>query len=722
MYFAKEVLDSSSEMRRKWEDEVKKVIAKSADQKPRWSTVSDLEIKRLYTPEDIKDMDFAKDIGYPNQFPFLRGNQPTGYRGKYWTFRMFSGMGDAKTTNTRWHLLLKEGQTGLSTAFDFPTLMGYDTDSPKARGECGKCGVAIDTLEDFMQLTDGIPMDKVTTSMTINPPATALWAMYCAAADIRGIPLSKIGGTIQNDMLKEFIAQKTLMCPPDPSVKLISDTVEFGTKYVPRWNTISISGYHIREAGATAVQELAFTLRDGMEYVEDVLRRKGLDVDEFAPRLSFFFNSHIDFFEEIAKLRAARRIWAKAMRDRYKAKDPRSWWMRFHTQTAGCSLTAQQPYNNVVRTATEALAAVLGGTQSLHTNSFDEAVSLPTPLSSRIARNTQIIIQEESQICRVVDPLGGSYYVEALTASIIREAKKIMDEIEELGGMARAIETGMPKMRIEESAARRQARIDQGKDTIVGVNKYKIKEEAPIDVLDIPASVRDEQIARLRDIKARRDAAAVQKALERITQVAEKGGNLLDASIDAVRLRATVGEVSDAMEKVFGRYVATTRVISGAYSSEYGDDEVIRSLRARTEKFLEKNGRRPRQLVTKMGQDGHDRGIKVVATAYADVGFDVDISPMFQTPEEAAKMAIENDVHVVGVSSLAAGHKTLVPELIEQLKKMGGEDIIVVVGGVIPPADYDFLYQKGVKGIFGPGTAVTDSADRVLQLLEEKYG
>ncbi|HNV57933.1 MAG TPA: methylmalonyl-CoA mutase family protein, partial [Smithellaceae bacterium] len=376
----------------------------------------------------------------------------------------------------------------------------------------------------------------------------------------------------------------------------------------------------------------------------------------------------------------------------------------------------------IIRTTLEALAAALGGTQSLHTNSFDEAVSLPTPLSSRIARNTQIIIQEESQICRVVDPLGGSYYVEALTASIIREAKKIMDEIEELGGMARAIETGMPKMRIEESAARRQARIDQGKDTIVGVNKYKIKEEAPIDVLDIPASVRDEQIARLRDIKARRDAAAVQKALERITQVAEKGGNLLDASIDAVRLRATVGEVSDAMEKVFGRYVATTRVISGAYSSEYGDDEVIRSLRARTEKFLEKNGRRPRQLVTKMGQDGHDRGIKVVATAYADVGFDVDISPMFQTPEEAAKMAIENDVHVVGVSSLAAGHKTLVPELIEQLKKMGGEDIIVVVGGVIPPADYDFLYQKGVKGIFGPGTAVTDSADRVLQLLEEKYG
>jgi methylmalonyl-CoA mutase len=429
----------------------------------------------------------------------------------------------------------------------------------------------------------------------------------------------------------------------------------------------------------------------------------------------------MNFFMEIAMLRAARYLWHQIVGEFHPA-NPRSQVLRTHVQTSGWSLTQQDPYNNIIRTTLEALAAALGGTQSLHTNSFDEAVSLPTPLSSRIARNTQIVIQEESQICRVVDPLGGSYYVEALTASIIREAKKIMDEIEELGGMARAIETGMPKMRIEESAARRQARIDQGKDTIVGVNKYKIKEDAPIDVLDIPATVRDEQIARIKAIKAKRDNAAVVKALEKITHVAEKGGNLLEASIEAVRLRATVGEVSDAMEKVFGRYVATTRVISGAYASEYGDDDVIRSLRARTEKFLEKNGRRPRQLVTKMGQDGHDRGIKVVATAYADVGFDVDISPMFQTPEEAAKMAIENDVHVVGVSSLAAGHKTLVPELIEQLKKMGGQDIIVVVGGVIPPADYDFLYQKGVKGIFGPGTAVTDSADRVLQLLEEKYG
>ena len=509
MYFAKEVLDSSSEMRRKWEDEVKKVIAKSADQKPRWSTVSDLEIKRLYTPEDIKDMDFAKDIGYPNQFPFLRGNQPTGYRGKYWTFRMFSGMGDAKTTNTRWHLLLKEGQTGLSTAFDFPTLMGYDTDSPKARGECGKCGVAIDTLEDFMQLTDGIPMDKVTTSMTINPPATALWAMYCAAADIRGIPLSKIGGTIQNDMLKEFIAQKTLMCPPDPSVKLISDTVEFGTKYVPRWNTISISGYHIREAGATAVQELAFTLRDGMEYVEDVLRRKGLDVDEFAPRLSFFFNSHIDFFEEIAKLRAARRIWAKAMRDRYKAKDPRSWWMRFHTQTAGCSLTAQQPYNNVVRTATEALAAVLGGTQSLHTNSLDEVLCLPSDHAVQIALRTQQIIAEETGAANTIDPLAGSYFVEALTNEMEEKAWEYIHKIDEMGGMVAAIEKGFPQLEISDASYLYQRQVDAGEKIMIGINKYVSDEVTPIPLVEIDDTVELQQVERLNTVRRKRDNKAM---------------------------------------------------------------------------------------------------------------------------------------------------------------------------------------------------------------------
>ena len=473
------------------------------------------------------------------------------------------------------------------------------------------------------------------------------------------------------------------------------------------------------EAGADSVLQTAFTLADGKEYIRAAIDA-GLNIDDFAPRLSFFFGVGMNFFMEIAMLRAARYLWHEIVGE-FKPANPRSRVLRTHVQTSGWSLTQQDPYNNIIRTTLEALAAALGGTQSLHTNSFDEAVSLPTQLSSRIARNTQIIIQEESQVCRVIDPLGGSYYVEALTASIVREAKKIMDEIEELGGMARAIETGMPKLRIEESAARRQARIDQGKDTIVGVNKYRIEEEIPIEVLDIPASVRDEQIARIGDIKKSRDNAAVQKALELITRTAEKGGNLLEAAIGAVRLRATVGEVSDAMEKVFGRYTAATRVISGAYSSECGDSDVIESLRKRTENFLARTGRRPRQLVTKMGQDGHDRGIKVVATAYADIGFDVDISPMFQTPQEAAKMAVENDVHVVGVSSLAAGHKTLVPELIRNLKEMGAEDIIVVVGGVIPPVDYEFLYEKGVKGIFGPGTAVTDSADKVLALLEEKY-
>ena len=554
MYFAKEVLDSSSEMRRKWEDEVKKVIAKSADQKPRWSTVSDLEIKRLYTPEDIKDMDFAKDIGYPNQFPFLRGNQPTGDRGNYWTFRRFSGMGDAKTTNTRWHLLLKEGQTGLSTAFDFPTLMGYDTDSPKARGECGKCGVAIDTLEDFMQLTDGIPMDKVTTSMTINPPATALWAMYCAAADIRGIPLSKIGGTIQNDMLKEFIAQKTLMCPPDPSVKLISDTVEFGTKYVPRWNTISISGYHIREAGATAVQELAFTLRDGMEYVEDVLRRKGLDVDEFAPRLSFFFNSHIDFFEEIAKLRAARRIWAKAMRDRYKAKDPRSWWMRFHTQTAGCSLTAQQPYNNVVRTATEALAAVLGGTQSLHTNSLDEVLCLPSDHAVQIALRTQQIIAEETGAANTIDPLAGSYFVEALTNEMEEKAWEYIHKIDEMGGMVAAIEKGFPQLEISDASYLYQRQVDAGEKIMIGINKYVSDEVTPIPLVEIDDTVELQQVERLNTVRRKRDNKAVKKALDDIKSACKKGDNVMPYCIEAVKSLASVQEICDVYREVYGEY------------------------------------------------------------------------------------------------------------------------------------------------------------------------
>ncbi len=553
----------------------------------------------------------------------------------------------------------------------------------------------------------------------MNGAVLPVLAGYIVAAEEQGVEQKLLNGTIQNDILKEFLTRNTYIYPPRPSMRIVSDIIAYCSKNMPKYNTVSISGYHIMEAGADSVLQTAFTLADGKEYVRAAIDA-GLKIDDFAPRLSFFFGVGMNFFMEIAMLRAARYLWHQIVSE-FHPTNPRSTILRTHVQTSGWSLTQQDPYNNIIRTTLEALAAALGGTQSLHTNSFDEAVSLPTPLSSRVARNTQIIIQEESQICHVIDPLAGSYYVESLTASIIREVRKILNEIEELGGMARAIETGMPKMRIEESAARRQARIDQGKDTIVGVNKYKITEETPMDVLEIPSSVREEQIARLARIKANRDNPAVKKALENISACAEKGGNLLEASIDAVRLRATVGEISDAVEKIFGRYVATTRVISGAYASEYGDSAIMDALRERTNAFLAQTGRRPRQLVTKMGQDGHDRGIKVVASAYADIGFDVDIGPMFQTPEEAAKMAIENDVHVVGVSSLAAGHKTLVPQLIEHLEKMGGGDILVVVGGVIPPADYDFLYAHGVRGIFGPGTPLTESADKVLKLLEEKF-
>ena len=552
MYFAKEVLDSSSELRQRWEDEVKKMVAKWADQKEEWSTVSSLPIKRLYTPDDIKDMEFERDISYPGQYPFTRGNQVTGYRGKYWTFRMFSGFGSAKDTNERWHMLLNAGQTGLSTAFDFPTLMGYDTDDPHARGECGKCGVAIDTLEDFMVLVDGIPMDKITTSMTINPPATILWAMYCAAAELKGVPLTKIGGTIQNDMLKEFIAQKTLMCPPEPSVKLISDTIEFGTNYVPRWNTVSISGYHIREAGSTAVQELAFTLRDGMEYVEDVIKRKGLHVDAFAPRLSFFFNSHIDFFEEICKMRAARRIWAKAMRERYDSKDERSWWMRFHTQTAGCSLTAQQPYNNVVRTATEALAAVLGGTQSLHTNSLDEVWCLPTDHAVEIALRTQQIIAEETGAASTIDPLAGSYFVEALTNEMEEQAWEYIEKIDDMGGMTAAIDRGFPQMELADAAYKYQNQIDSKEKIMVGVNKYVTEDTQDIPLLDIDDALEKAQVNRINEIKRKRDDKAVKRSLDDIKNACKTGDNVMPHCIEAVKNLCTVQEICDVYREVYG--------------------------------------------------------------------------------------------------------------------------------------------------------------------------
>ena len=554
MYFSKEMQESSLKLSKKWEDNVQKALKNNPDQKAHFSTVSDLEIKRLYTPENIKDINFAEDISVPGEFPYLRGNQVTGYRGRYWTFRMFSGMGSAQDTNQRWKMLLREGQTGLSTAFDFPTLMGYDSDSPKALGEVGKCGVAIDTLEDFLALMEGIPLDEVTTSMTINPPATVLLAMYCAAADIKGVPLNKIGGTIQNDMLKEFIAQKTFMCPPEPSVKLISDTVEFGTKFVPRWNTISISGYHIREAGSTAIQELAFTLRDGIEYVEDVVRRKGLNVDDFASRLSFFFNSHIDFFEEICKMRAARRMWAKIMRDRFHAKDPRSLWLRFHTQTAGCSLTAQQPYNNVIRTTVEALAAVLGGTQSLHTNSLDEVLCLPSEHAVEIALRTQQILAEETGVANTIDPLAGSYFIESLTNEMEEKAWEYIHKIDEMGGMVAAIEKGFPQMEISEAAYRFQRQLDAGDKTMVGVNKYATDSTHPIPLVDIDEKVGEEQIKRLKDVRRKRDNKAVKKSLDDIRNACKKGDNVMPYCIEAVKNLATLQEICDVYREVYGEY------------------------------------------------------------------------------------------------------------------------------------------------------------------------
>jgi methylmalonyl-CoA mutase len=679
-----------------------------------WKTPEGILVKPLYTAEDLEEMEHMNTL--PGFAPYVRGPMATMYAGRPWTVRQYAGFSTARESNEFYRKNLAAGQTGLSVAFDLATHRGYDSDHTRVVGDIGKAGVAIDSIEDMKNLFDQIPLDKVTVSMTMNGAVLPIIAGYIVAAEEQGVKQEQLGGTIQNDILKEYLTRNTYIYPPEPSMRIVSDIIGYCSENMPKYNTVSISGYHMMEAGADSVLQTAFTLADGLEYVKAALSA-GLDIDTFAPRLSFFFGVGMNFFMEIAMLRAARFLWHEII-SKFNPKNPKSLMLRTHVQTSGWSLTEQDPYNNIIRTTIEALAAALGGTQSLHTNSFDEAVSLPTDLSSRIARNTQIVIQEESQICRVVDPLGGSYYVEALTDGIIREARKIIDEVKELGGMAKAIETGMPKMRIEEAAARKQARIDQGKDVIVGVNKYQIEEEPLEDVLEVSESVRDEQIARLIEIKAKRDNDEVRRALEAVTNAAESGGNLLEACIPAVRARATVGEISDAMEKVFNRYVATTQCISGAYADEYSGSDIFLAVRKRTDEFQEKQGRRPRILVTKMGQDGHDRGIKVIATAFADLGFDVDIGPMFQTPEEAAQMAVENDVHIVGVSSLAAGHKALVPQLVESLKEKGGEEIKVVVGGVIPPADYDFLYQSGASGVFGPGTVVTDSANKVLNVLE----
>jgi len=700
----------------KWSALVKKELKGKPVETLDWMTPEGIPVKPLYTAEDLEGLEFVNTLpGFP---PYVRGVRASMYAGRPWTIRQYAGFSTAKESNEFYRKCLAAGQKGLSVAFDLATHRGYDSDHPRVQGDVGKAGVAIDTVEDMKILFDQIPLDKMSVSMTMNGAVLPVMAAYIVAGEEQGVSRKKLTGTIQNDILKEYLTRNTYIYPPEPSMRIVSDIIAYCSKEMPRFNTVSISGYHMMEAGANSVLQTAFTMADGLEYVQAALKA-GLDIDDFAPRLSFFFGIGMNFFMDIAMLRAARLLWAELMQ-RFDPKDPRSLMLRTHCQTSGWSLTLQDPYNNIVRTTLECLSAVLGGTQSLHTNSFDEAVGLPTETSARIARNTQIIVQEESKICHVVDPLGGSYYVEYLTASIAAEARKILKEVEELGGMAKAIESGMPKLRIEESAARAQARIDQGKDVIVGVNKYRAEAEALTDVFEVPVAVREEQIARLKQTKAGRDASAVRQTLAAVTRCARESGNLLEACIPAVRARATVGEISEAMEKVFGRFTATTQCISGVYAAEFGDSELLAAIRKRTQAFHERHGRRPRLLVTKMGQDGHDRGIKVIATAFADMGFDVDIGPMFQTPAEAARMAVENDVHIVGVSTLVAGHKVLIPALIEALKAEGGEDIQVVVGGIIPPSDYEFLETQGVVGIFGPGTPVTDSANQVLNALEQR--
>ena len=682
-----------------------------------WHTPEGFDVKPLYTAADLEGISEVNSL--PGQMPFMRGVRATMYAGRPWTIRQYAGFSTAEESNAFYRKNLAAGQMGLSVAFDLATHRGYDSDHPRVAGDVGKAGVAIDSVEDMKILFDGIPLDKMSVSMTMNGAVIPILASFIVAGEEQGVATEKLSGTIQNDILKEFMVRNTYIYPPTPSMRIIADIIEYTAKKMPKFNSISISGYHIHEAGGTAVQELAFTLADGMEYVRAAMA-KGLEVDKFAPRLSFFFGIGMNFFMEVAKLRAARLLWSQIM-DKFGAKNPESLMLRTHCQTSGVSLTEQDPYNNVVRTTIEALASVLGGTQSLHTNSLDEAIALPTEFSARIARNTQLILQNEAQITHVVDPLGGSYYVEALTHSLATHARAIIDEVEKMGGMTKAVEAGIPKLRIEEAAALRQARVDRGEDVIVGVNKFQLKNEAPIDVLDVDnVAVRDAQIARIKKTKASRDEARAQAALTALAEGAKGNANLLELAVEAARARATVGEISDAMEKHFGRHRAEIRSISGVYGGAYEGDNEFAAIRGDIETFAKDEGRRPRMLVAKMGQDGHDRGAKVIATAFADLGFDVDIGPLFQTPEEVAKDAVEADVHVVGISSQAAGHKTLVPMLIEALKKAKAEDILVIVGGVIPAQDYDFLYKAGVAAIFGPGTNIPDAARDVLKLIRAR--
>jgi methylmalonyl-CoA mutase len=689
--------------------------SKETPQTKPWKTAEGISVKKYFQSEDLANaehLDFA--AGLP---PYLRGPYSTMYVQQPWTIRQYAGFSTAEESNAFYRKNLAGGQKGLSVAFDLATHRGYDSDHPRVEGDVGKAGVAIDSVEDMKILFDQIPLNEMSVSMTMNGAVLPIMAFYIVAAEEQGVSPEKLSGTIQNDILKEFMVRNTYIYPPQPSMRIIADIFEYTAKYMPKFNSISISGYHMQEAGATADLELAYTLADGLEYLRTGIKA-GLDIDKFAPRLSFFWAIGMNHFMEIAKMRAGRLLWAKIVKQ-FNPKNDKSLALRTHCQTSGWSLTEQDPFNNVARTTIEAMAAALGHTQSLHTNSLDEAIALPTDFSARIARNTQLYLQHETQITKAVDPWGGSYYVEYLTMELAKKAWALIEEVESLGGMAKAIETGLPKMRIEEAAARKQARIDSGKDVIVGVNKYKIEEQTQIEVRDVDnQAVRNSQIERLETIKSNRDSKLVNAILDELTQAAESGGgNLLELAVDAARHRATLGEISFALEKVYGRHKATIRSISGIYSAEVTDDENFKIAREMADEFAKMDGRRPRIMVAKMGQDGHDRGAKVIATSFADLGFDVDITPLFQTPEEVAKQAVENDVHVVGASSLAAGHKTLVPKLIEELKKHGREDIMVIAGGVIPAQDYQFLYDAGVKGVFGPGTVISIAAQKILKEL-----
>ena len=701
-------------------DQWRKLAEKELRGKPledlTWKTLEGIDVQPLYTADDTAGLPHMGSI--PGVGPFTRGVKATMYAGRPWTIRQYAGFSTAEESNAFYRKALAAGQQGVSVAFDLATHRGYDSDHPRVVGDVGKAGVAIDSVEDMKILFDGIPLDKVSVSMTMNGAVIPILANFIVVGEEQGHDKSLLSGTIQNDILKEFMVRNTYIYPPEPSMRIISDIIEYTSNEMPKFNSISISGYHMQEAGANLVQELAYTLADGREYVRAAIQA-GMDVDKFAGRLSFFFAIGMNFFMEIAKLRAARTLWHRVMTE-FGAQDERSKMLRTHCQTSGVSLQEQDPYNNVVRTAYEALSAVLGGTQSLHTNALDEAIALPTEFSARIARNTQLILQEETGVTKVVDPLAGSYYVESLTNELIEKAWALMQEVEEMGGMTKAVASGMPKLRIEESAATRQAMIDRGDEVIVGVNKYRKDKEDPIDILEIDnQKVRESQIARLEKMRASRDEAACQAALAEVSRRAAEGGNLLEAAVDAARARASVGEISMAMEKQFGRHRAEVKTLAGVYGAAYEGDEGFAAIQRSVEQFAEDEGRRPRMLVVKMGQDGHDRGAKVIATAFADIGFDVDVGPLFQTPEEAAQDAIDNDVHVVGISSQAAGHKTLAPQLIEALRARDAGDIIVICGGVIPQQDYDFLKNAGVKAIFGPGTNIPTAAQDILQLIRQ---